>query len=99
MPEKIMECRSLCSNCRNAEDCCTFHRNRAKPTLYCEEFEIDICPSANITGKEDPLSTVWVAAKDEDSNEFIGLCSNCDHRSSCSFPKLEGGIWHCEEYE
>ena len=98
MPEKNMEYRSLCSNCKNAADC-TFQKNRQKPSLYCEEFEIDIYPSAKIAGKEKSSSTASVDAEDNDSGKFIGLCSNCDNRRTCAFPKPEGGIWHCEDYQ
>lgn len=28
-----------------------------------------------------------------------GLCMNCDHRSTCTYPVPEGGVWHCGEYE
>jgi len=98
MSEKNMQDRSLCSNCRNAADC-TFQKDRQKPALYCEEFEVDISPSAKIPRKEKSLPTVSVDAEDKDSGKFIGLCSNCDNRRTCVFPKPEGGIWHCEEYQ
>jgi len=98
MSEKNTEYRSLCSSCRNAAEC-TFQKDRQKPALYCEEFEVDISPSAKIAGKEKPLPTTSVNAEDKDSGKFIGLCSNCDNRITCVFPKPEGGIWHCEEYQ
>ena len=97
MSKDNVEYRSLCSTCKNAVDC-AFQKDRPQPTLYCEEFEIDISPSAKITGKEKPLPTASVDAEDKDSGKFIGLCSNCDNRRTCGFPKHEGGIWHCEEY-
>jgi hypothetical protein len=28
-----------------------------------------------------------------------GLCMNCAYRETCLYPKPEGGVWHCEEYE
>jgi len=28
-----------------------------------------------------------------------GLCAHCDSRENCSIPKIDGGIWHCEEYK
>jgi hypothetical protein len=28
-----------------------------------------------------------------------GLCINCDVRETCTFPKPEGGVWFCEEYQ
>ncbi|HTS66225.1 MAG TPA: hypothetical protein VMS37_25420 [Verrucomicrobiae bacterium] len=32
------------------------------------------------------------------STKFLGLCSNCDNRETCVYPKPEGGVWRCEEY-
>jgi len=98
MLEKNTEYRSLCSNCRNATDC-TFQKDRSRPSLYCEEFEVDVCPSVKTTGKENSPETISVDAEDDDSGKFIGLCSNCDIRRTCAFPKPEGGVWHCEEYQ
>ncbi len=91
-----MEYRSLCSSCKNAGDC-TFQKDRQKPSFYCEEFEIDISPSVKIARKEKVSPTPTVEAE-KDSGKFTGLCSNCDNRRTCAFPKPEGGIWHCEEY-
>ena len=28
-----------------------------------------------------------------------GLCRNCARLSNCTYPRPEGGVWHCEEYE
>lgn len=46
---------------------------------------------------------------DSDSRELLavldppsihrGLCINCDVRDTCTFPKPEGGVWFCEEYQ
>ena len=93
-----MKYLGLCSTCKNAPGC-TFPRDSRKPALYCEEFEVDISPSARIAGKEKPLPTALVDPDDEDSGKLIGLCRNCDNRRTCVFPKPEGGIWHCEEYQ
>ena len=97
MSENNMEYRGLCSNCKHAPDC-TFQKYQQKPSLYCEEFEVDTCPSVKTTVKDKSPATTSVGAEDEDSGEFIGLCGNCDNRRTCAFPKPEGGIWHCEEY-
>jgi hypothetical protein len=35
----------------------------------------------------------------DDTPRFMGLCSICEIREACRFPKPEGGVWHCEEYE
>ncbi len=97
MAKQIMEYRRLCFNCKNAGDC-TIRKDWLEPSLYCEEFEVDINPLATATGLENSLPAVEVDAEYE-ADELIGLCSNCEARKSCVFPKPEGGIWHCEEYQ
>ncbi len=96
MPENI-EYFGLCMSCRNASSC-TFPRDPAKPAYYCEEFEIETPPSIMSPGKEQPLAT-GPDAIDKDSMKFIGLCSDCESRKSCAFPKPEGGVWRCEGYQ
>ena len=98
MSEDNMQDRSLCSNCKNAASC-TFPKDRQKPSMYCEEYELDVCPPAKIAGTEKPILATPVKMKDEDSGKFIGLCRNCNNRKTCVFPKPEGGVWHCEEYQ
>ena len=98
MSKNNMQDSSLCSNCRNASDC-TFPKDPQKPSLYCEEFEVDTPPPVETTREEKSRATASVDAEDKDSGEFIGICSNCDNRRTCTFPKPEGGIWHCEEYQ
>ena len=89
--------REICSICKNAPGC-TFPKDSQKPVLNCEEFEVDTCPSVKTTGKDESPATDSGDPEDEDSGNFIGLCSDCDNRKTCVFPKPEGGIWHCEEY-
>jgi hypothetical protein len=31
-------------------------------------------------------------------NHLLGLCANCENWETCTFPRSEGGVWHCEEY-
>lgn len=31
--------------------------------------------------------------------DFPGLCRNCARLTDCTYPKPEGGVWHCDEYE
>ena len=97
MSEKNMEYLGLCSNCKNDSDC-TFKKNRQKPSFYCEEFEVDASPSVETTRKYKSPEPSSIDTEDDDSGKFTGLCSNCDNRITCAFPKPEGGIWHCEEY-
>jgi len=95
MPENIRYF-GLCLNCKNASSC-TFPRDPAKPAFYCEEFEIEKTTSITPFGKEQPLVS-GPAVIGKDSTKFIGLCSDCEGRQTCTFPKSEGGVWHCEEY-
>ena len=83
MSENNIGYRSLCSTCKNAADC-TYQKDRQKPSLYCEEFEIDVCPPAKTAGEEKSSLITSVDAKDEDSSNFMGLCSNCDNRRTCA---------------
>jgi len=81
-----------------------------KPVFYCEEFEIEPASAGYIylpkgsaptraTRKERPQATESYVTEGKDSTKFIGLCSDCDNRQTCVFPKPEGGVWHCEEYQ
>ncbi len=87
----------LCMSCKNASSC-TFPRDPAKPAFYCEEFEIETKVSIIPPEKDQPLATDSSTAKDKDSTVLIGLCSDCEGSQSCTFPRPEGGVWHCEEY-
>jgi hypothetical protein len=95
MLKKNIEAPGLCSNCRNVSKC-TLRKDHTIPELYCEEFEIGISPSVK-AAQVKRISRATVDTRDI-SGKFIGLCRNCDNRKACSFPKPEGGIWHCEEY-
>jgi len=109
MPENI-KYFGLCMSCRNASSC-RFPRDPAKPAFYCEEFEIETKVSIIPPEKEPAtggLAIGFSAAEEKDSTKFIpsrlrragfiGLCSDCEGRQTCAFPKPEGGVWHCEEY-
>ena len=105
MSENNIKHRGLCFTCKNASFC-TFPRDPDKPVFYCEEFEIEKpalrkeSPGpTRTTRKERPQATESYVTEGKDSTNSIGLCSDCDNRQTCVFPKPEGGIWHCEEYQ
>ncbi len=87
----------LCSTCNNASSC-TFPRDPNKPVVHCEEFDIGEPSPVKTAGKDRSSPTQSYAPKGKDVTEFMGLCSNCENRETCTFPKPEGGVWHCEEY-
>jgi hypothetical protein len=93
--------RSLCSTCRN-EPTCTYPRNSGRPVTQCEEFDGELTAPRNPTDSSDPpsdrseLRSTW---EEKYSNKYVGLCLICDNRETCTFPKPEGGVWHCGEYQ
>ena len=88
----------LCRMCENAPGC-TFTRDPNRPVLQCEEFNGGKPATREISAKE-RLRQIDSQTRGEDkkSTNLIGLCSNCDERERCTFPKPEGGVWQCEEY-
>ena len=95
-----VEDRGLCSTCDNGPRC-AFKATRKKPAWHCEEFRCDGTSPVKNAGTPPYGGSPSIqsrAIKVEDSTQFIGLCSDCEDRESCVFPKPEGGIWHCEEY-
>ncbi|MBN1788451.1 MAG: hypothetical protein JW806_08665 [Sedimentisphaerales bacterium] len=84
---------SLCANCKHAATC-TFPKDPDKPSFFCEEFELaEVLPR-----KVAPAPVAKLHLPKEDESEFKGLCSDCENRKTCKFPKPEGGVWHCQEY-
>ena len=86
------EYRDLCSTCNHAQSC----GNRGtpeKPIFYCEEFDAYIPESPKKTSISESAPIEMI-----NSDQYKGLCSNCENRETCLLPKPEGGIWHCEEY-
>ena len=87
----------LCSTCVLV-DGCAFPKTPKQPKIFCEEFDGGL---SNGHKKDvDPnviMAHVNIKPKGR-VKTFNGLCVNCEIRESCTFPKAEGGIWHCEEY-
>ena len=91
----------LCSTC-NKESSCTFPRDHSRPVMQCEEFEGIIPAPAKNERKNNPISDnsrVHSHTEEDHSGTYMGLCSNCEKRETCTFPKPESGVWRCEEYQ
>ena len=83
----------LCATCDNAPRC-THPRATGAPVLECDDAStllIAIAPTTGIEAARRQEPPPRIATK--------GLCATCERFSDCTFPKLEGGVWHCEEYE
>ena len=78
----------LCLNCRNNVNCVLM--TSKTPILECEEYAFE--PGSNL--RVHHTESVQEVA----TGNFMGLCMNCDLRDSCTLPRSESGVWHCEEY-
>lgn len=90
----------LCMDCIHEPDC-TYPRDSNRPVQSCDEF----------TPPRSKPSTYYHEAADsvhekthsvpleDDAGAMLGLCRTCVHREVCKFPKTEGGVWHCTEFE
>ena len=91
--------RGLCSACMHGASC-IYPKNERQIVLNCEQFEY--CPPmASPPPNKDQveLERLWKRSSgDEPGKEFKGLCSNCEDRHACIYPKPVGGVWHCDEY-
>lgn len=85
--------KNLCVNCK-FRDSCHFVKNSSEPILFCEEFELEKQTELKLVQHNENSQ----ADINSSSEEFKGLCRNCEKRDTCTYPKPEGGIWHCEEY-
>lgn len=44
------------------------------------------------------LRTIY-ATQQENDLVYEGLCMNCEHRVTCTFPNARNGVLYCNEYE
>ncbi len=87
--EEVTKLLGLCKTCTNAATC-TFPREDGRPVRFCDEFDGEV-KAEEVKPKVEVEKTTL--------NDLKGLCRLCDKAESCTFPKPEGGVWHCEEYE
>ena len=88
----------LCDSCIKAEDC-TFIRRPGRAILDCDEFA-PVEPrhgAPRLVLARAGLSDV-PAENDEEIESAIGLCRSCAHRADCTYPRPQGGVWHCDDY-
>jgi hypothetical protein len=89
--EQGIRYRGLCTLCVQAPTC-TFPRDPSRPIRSCDEFEEGASVRAQGVARAVALSSA-----SDDEPELKGLCRHCAIRLTCTFPKPEGGIWHCDE--
>jgi len=89
--------QGLCTTCVHAATC-TFPKHYDEPVLQCGEFEGEVLQADPVVAARAALR-VAVEEPPADVGQMKGLCRTCSKRVSCVFPRPEGGVWHCEEYE
>jgi len=80
----------LCATCAHVGTCSLTGCKEAG-VFQCSEYE---------PGEGNPVRSdnpgPWAANPGRE--RLLGLCMDCAGRETCTFPKPEGGVWHCEEY-
>lgn len=89
--------KGLCPTCSHEPDC-SLTKKGVAAVLDCEEFEPGDGVPGEAGGGGNPGPEEDGAAGGPGGDALLGLCVNCAKRETCSFPKPEGGLWHCEEY-
>lgn len=90
----------LCSTCFHCGSC-ALCANHSMPIHYCEEFTTQEVGRMGASQKD--LRRVGQSSGGTTSasgcGKHMGLCMNCVHKDTCTFPRPEGGVWRCNEYE
>ena len=89
----------ICAVCKN-NDSCTFSANGKRTVTHCEEWEG--FEKKQLTAVKPDLNKALNRIIRQGSGEVetsTGLCKYCAREKTCTYPKKEGGIWICDEYE
>ena len=91
----------LCSYCKSAPNC-TFMRDPSRPVCECEEFNEFTYAPVRVPNHQKNILLKNLSNHPSTSEDLFhhyrGLCSDCEERANCVYPKPEGGVWHCEEF-
>ncbi len=82
--------KGICRTCNHAPTCANIIRNPELVVWDCENYD----GTAPVVARRRRL-----VRQEEPRAEVRGLCMNCALRDTCLFPRPEGGVWHCAEYE
>lgn len=84
----------VCAACTH-DPGCIYEAMSGGMILQCEQFEMAFPKPAARPTSTQPRA---FSSKPTDTNGFAGLCTNCENRLTCIYPKPEGGVWRCDEY-
>lgn len=98
---KATTTRGICAACQHDPDC-TYDRNFDHPPLQCEQFEMGFRKPEIVSPRaiSELERMVGIHSPQESASiRVLGLCANCEHQETCTYPKPQGGVWRCEEYQ
>jgi hypothetical protein len=92
---------NICAKCPHRRDCQVIGQQEAagRKIAGCLLLKEKRPPTAPVGSPK----TFSQAPDDERRSQMtsreLGLCKDCDLRLTCKRPLLEGGIWHCKDYQ
>ena len=89
--------QGICAACKH-DPSCIWQTDSNRVILQCEQFELGSRPTTPENGPAPAISLKITLLDLRPAKNHLGLCSNCDNRETCIYPKPEGGVWRCEEY-
>jgi hypothetical protein len=98
---KLEEYGGLCAVCSRASSC-TYRRQFGEPRLFCDELEGGLAIQKRSADEQIVLLAHSQSGPRNDGDDIgreRGLCGHCENREYCTYPKPEGGVWHCDEYK
>jgi len=95
----------LCFNCRHVGTCIA-RKERGGYVMFCNEHDDGLSreeeEAMKLEAKRRRAASPRSGAPDPDGEPEArrrGICVSCKWRKTCTFPPVEGGVWHCEEFE
>ena len=88
----------ICCTC-NYVDTCTGRATWVGPVFHCEEYDDRVVIPCSAPPRRDQSEESRAALSTGRAATRLGLCVNCRRSETCAFPRQEGGVWHCGEYE
>ena len=79
--------RDICSTCDSSPGCPSIG-TVDHPVFHCEEF----------TTSQQAQRSRYLLSAEAERPVPLGLCADCDCRSTCQAARPDGGVWHCVEY-
>lgn len=88
--DKSFNRSGLCAYCTRKVVCCL--NSSCGLVFDCEDYDAGDESACSLT-----FSSLDMSCED-DSTEY-GLCAGCQNRDLCQLKRINGGVWHCEEYQ